>query len=293
MTTPRATAIPSYAIFGKQVTPNTHALVKRFPLLDHVYANSEASIDGHYWTAAADVSDYVHRTGGRTTPAASCPTTRRSTRSPTPRPASSSTRPSEQGISWVNSARRSRRLCRCSRTTDRTTPRTPRVRSNRKFTQSDLGSLARRLLTTPFIGDGRPDHRSDVPRLYDSSKPAGARRALGVALRLLQDEVRGPGSADTLPAVQLHDTRRTTTPTAPPRAAHSPRAMVAENDYGAGADHRPDLAFEVWSSSAIFVDRGRLAGRLDHEDAHRIPAAVVSPYAKSGAWSAPATTCSP
>ena len=33
--------------------------MQRFPLLDHVYANSEASIDGHYWTAAGAVSDYV------------------------------------------------------------------------------------------------------------------------------------------------------------------------------------------------------------------------------------------
>ena len=32
---------------------------ERFPLLDHVYANSEASIDGHFWTSAAAVSDYV------------------------------------------------------------------------------------------------------------------------------------------------------------------------------------------------------------------------------------------
>ena len=39
--------------------PEPHALVQRFPLLDHVYANSEASIDGHYWTAAGAVSDYV------------------------------------------------------------------------------------------------------------------------------------------------------------------------------------------------------------------------------------------
>src|SRR5262249_44241597 len=53
---------PNYAIFGKDVPPNAHALVDRFPLLDHFYADSEASIDGHYWTAAADTSDYVHRT---------------------------------------------------------------------------------------------------------------------------------------------------------------------------------------------------------------------------------------
>src|SRR5205085_11872590 len=46
-------------LFPKTITPNAHALAKRFPLLDHVFANSEASIDGHFWTSAADVSDYV------------------------------------------------------------------------------------------------------------------------------------------------------------------------------------------------------------------------------------------
>ncbi len=52
---------PRLALFGPDVTPNAHALTTRFPLLDHVYANSEASIDGHFWTSAASVSDYVHK----------------------------------------------------------------------------------------------------------------------------------------------------------------------------------------------------------------------------------------
>ena len=50
---------PKLTLFGENITPNLHALAKRFPLLDHVYANSEASIDGHFWTAAGAVSDYV------------------------------------------------------------------------------------------------------------------------------------------------------------------------------------------------------------------------------------------
>ena len=56
---PRGDGDPGLTLFGQNVTPNLHALAKRFPLLDHVYANSEASIDGHYWTAAGAVSDYV------------------------------------------------------------------------------------------------------------------------------------------------------------------------------------------------------------------------------------------
>src|SRR3954464_9297975 len=64
---------PKLAIFGAQVTPNAHALAGRFPLVDHVYANSEASIDGHFWTSAAKTSDYVHKAwfanyGGRGRP---------------------------------------------------------------------------------------------------------------------------------------------------------------------------------------------------------------------------------
>src|SRR5581483_4153619 len=58
---PRGDADPGLTLFGRRITPNIHALVKRFPLLDHVYANSQASIDGHFWTAAAKVSDYVNK----------------------------------------------------------------------------------------------------------------------------------------------------------------------------------------------------------------------------------------
>ena len=57
----RGNSDPHLTIFGQDVTPNLHALVTRFPLLDHVFANSEASIQGHFWTSAASVPDYVDR----------------------------------------------------------------------------------------------------------------------------------------------------------------------------------------------------------------------------------------
>ena len=48
-------------LFGNDVTPNLHALATRFPLVDHVYANSEASQQGHMWTSAANVSDHMEK----------------------------------------------------------------------------------------------------------------------------------------------------------------------------------------------------------------------------------------
>jgi YVTN family beta-propeller protein len=64
----------SLAIFGdgsaasrpgdspQEITPNAHALVQRFGLLDRFFVNSEASPDGHNWTDAAFSSDYVDKT---------------------------------------------------------------------------------------------------------------------------------------------------------------------------------------------------------------------------------------
>ena len=40
---------PSLAVFGAAVTPNAHALVKRFPLFDNFYDPSRQSADGHQW----------------------------------------------------------------------------------------------------------------------------------------------------------------------------------------------------------------------------------------------------
>lgn len=44
---------PSMAVFGAKVTPNAHAIVKRFPLLDNFYDPSRQSADGHNWIVQA------------------------------------------------------------------------------------------------------------------------------------------------------------------------------------------------------------------------------------------------
>ncbi|MGZ3517807.1 MAG: hypothetical protein ACXVAM_11595 [Vulcanimicrobiaceae bacterium] len=47
--------------FGRNVTPNQHALSERFGLLDNAYANSQVSADGHNWTDTAFANDYLER----------------------------------------------------------------------------------------------------------------------------------------------------------------------------------------------------------------------------------------
>jgi len=43
----------SLAVFGGAATPNMHAIIKRFPLLDNFYTPSRQSADGHQWIVEA------------------------------------------------------------------------------------------------------------------------------------------------------------------------------------------------------------------------------------------------
>jgi hypothetical protein len=48
-------------LFGRDVTPNRHALAEQFVLLDNLYCNGEVSQDGHPWTTAAYATDFGQR----------------------------------------------------------------------------------------------------------------------------------------------------------------------------------------------------------------------------------------
>ena len=57
-------------LFPESITPNQHAIVKDFVLLDNFYVDAEVSADGHNWSTAAYANDYVEKTwvtsyGGR------------------------------------------------------------------------------------------------------------------------------------------------------------------------------------------------------------------------------------
>jgi YVTN family beta-propeller protein len=52
----------SLCIFPEKVTPNIHALVNQFVLLDNFYVDAEVSADGHNWSMGAYANDYVEKT---------------------------------------------------------------------------------------------------------------------------------------------------------------------------------------------------------------------------------------
>jgi len=52
---------PDLCVFGEEVTPNQHALSRRFVLLDNTYCSGILSADGHEWCDSGVVTDYLEK----------------------------------------------------------------------------------------------------------------------------------------------------------------------------------------------------------------------------------------
>ena len=57
-------AEPSLCTFPEEITPNHHALAKRFGILDNYYCNGVLSADGHSWATEGNVTPYLERAFG-------------------------------------------------------------------------------------------------------------------------------------------------------------------------------------------------------------------------------------
>jgi hypothetical protein len=63
----------------------------------------------------------------------------------------------------------------------------------------------------------------------------------------------------------------------------TPQSMMADNDYALGQMVDTISHSSIWKNSLILVIEDDSQDGADHVDAHRIPAFVISPYAKRGA----------
>ena len=283
---PRGDGDPKLTLFGEDVTPNAHALARRFPLLDHVYANSEASIDGHFWTSAAAVSDYVVRSwhanyAGRQRPydfgvySVTWPSQRFLFDQAT-----------KQGISWFNYGEA---IAGTVPLNDR--DRRPRETAEvaAKFAQSDLGQLAPGPQLDPpapcFANNASSGGTNviSMQEVFDSSRPPGANPANTESrFECFKERFEQQLADGEVPAFNYitlpNDHTAGTTP-----GARTPTAMIAENDLALGEIVDLISNSEIWERSLILVIEDDSQDGADHVDAHRIPALAISPYTKRGA----------
>jgi DNA-binding beta-propeller fold protein YncE len=268
-------------IFGKRITPNIHALVRRFPLLDHVYANSEASIDGHFWTSAAAVSDYVQKNWEQNYAGRNRPYDFGVYSITWPGTGFLFDRAEKQGIPYFNFGEAiAGTVPFTSLDKDNTQAQASLV--GKKFAKSDLGAGG----NTP--GNCYPNDASigtdaiNGQETYDSSVPKGAPPSSESRYRCFSQRFQQWTLTNSVPKfvymVLPSDHTNGLSP-----GARTPRSMVAENDYGLAQITSLISHSSIWRSSAIFVLEDDSQDGADHVDAHRMPAAVFSPYAKRGA----------
>ena len=272
---PRGDGEPGLALLGKEITPNIHALVQRFPLLDRTFADSDASPDGHQWTTGATITPYVQRVWAQTYARRGRPVDFYSYSISWPGSGFIFDALERNGISWANLGEaRTGVIAHPDR--DRTPALTALVKA--KAAHSDLGppdgcfpnNIAQ------LLGE------AEVRPIFDSTPPVGASlRAISrmACFRTTLDRWIATGTTPRFTYMILpSDHTRGPIP-----GQRTPRAMVAENDWAVGqlvdtVSHSP-----IWPHTAIFIIEDDAQNGADHVNAHRMPALVISPYARRGA----------
>jgi YVTN family beta-propeller protein len=283
---------PKLTLFGNATTPNLHALSQRFPLLDHVYANSEASQQGHMITSAANVTDHMEKSWNQITNVFGNYGARG--------------RPLENGVLAVSfppkgflfdQALRDKvsffnygeayagdfplpypQVSLLANTFDKDRGPMEIAAAQAKFDRSDFGPTIRDGDCFPngfYIG-------ADIltgKQIYDSSLPAGTdgeSRTDCFRAKFAQQLAAGSVPAFNYLTLTNDHTQGLSSGT------RTPQAMIADNDLGTAQIIDTISHSSIWPESAIFVLEDDSQDGADHVDAHRIPALVVSPYAKTG-----------
>ena len=265
-------------IFGQNVTPNLHSLVARFPLLDHVFANSEASVQGHYWTAAAIVPDYVDRNWVHVYAGRGRPNDSGIFAVTFPGNGFLFNQAERQGISYFN----------YGEGFGASGPTVPDRNRTAEVLAAEQAVAAHSDLGPPLTADGTfPSDLSigtslDGKEVFDCSLPAGAPAGSYSRVDSFRARFEAQLAADSVPTLNYicltSDHTRGTQPGFP-----IPVAMVADSDLAIGQIVDMISHSDIWSSSAIFIVEDDSQDGADHVDAHRIPVAVISPYAREGA----------
>ncbi len=302
---------PSLVMYGKDVTPNAHALAAQFGLLDNFYDSGEVSGDGHVWSNAAITSDYTEQTIQLSY--------RGKERSYDYEGTVAGERPLDQGIPdinepgggyvWQNAARHGLSIRNYGEFSPTTWCRALASASPTEGpAESDEAACERRAIKKGealpgFLGDpkGAPSPWPwdvPVPAFNSATKPElrdhfnkrypwfnllypdqfRADIFLEDVAQWIKDRQAGRDTMPNLMTMSLSDDHTNGTTAAGPR----PRASVADNDLALGRIVEAISNSPYWDDTAIVVLEDDAQNGADHVDAHRSVALVISKYAPKG-----------
>jgi YVTN family beta-propeller protein len=261
----------SLAVFGDNatfgsVTPNAHALVQRFPLLDNFYDPSRQSADGHNWIvqAMAPYSDDIQS-----------PDWLRDY----PSNGGDALAYQKKGHLWDVAAAAGVKVKNYGEYIEYNTFLTPAKNTTEpSWTDFYDDTLAYESGKEPqlYYYNTVSSH-TPLPNLYKVTVQNYPQFDLGIPdqfrFDIWNEDFQNDVQHGTVPQLEFMWISSDHTG-GPPTA----QAMQADNDLALGRfvdaiSHSP-----IWSSSAIFVEEDDAQDGADHVDGHRSPGYVISPY---------------
>ncbi len=247
--------------FGQKVTPNMHKLVNNYVLLDNYKASGKCSSEGHVWTDASIVTDYIEKN------------VRAWFRSYTHVLYDAMAYP-KTGFLWDNaldhgkSVRIYGEACK------------PVWQGNKSWTDIYNGFLKNRPLkfTNHTTIDRVGTVLSPLYPGYDSHNIPDVLRAKAFIYELKEFEKREGNTLPELTIIALPDDHTAGTSSKHP----TPRAMVADNDYALGQIMDALTKSRFWKNTVVFITEDDSQSGWDHVSAYRTVGTVVSAYTKTG-----------
>jgi YVTN family beta-propeller protein len=232
---------PSLTLFGRDVTPNQHALAEQFVLLDNLYCSGEVSQDGQPWTTSAYANEFTQR-------------------------------------AWTLSYSKHGGVDTSGGIAEQSTPFIWELAREHGLTVKTFGMGNRRGVAE--VRSTRFERRPSDPQVEQRPASNQALRARDYerADRFVEEfqEMDRDGTVPNFMFMSLGENHTSgTTPD-----AYTPKAQVASNDVAVGKIVEAISKSKVWSTFAIFIIEDDAQNGPDHVDSHRTAGLVISPYVK-------------
>ncbi len=250
---------PDLCIFGQQVTPNTHKLSEDFLLLDNFYVSGKCSAEGHQWTDASIVTDYIEknvRAWFRSYPHVQ---TDALVYAPT-------------GFLWDNALRNDVNVRIYGEAA------VPEFDKNLTWTNIYQDFLQGKTFDFKNVTTIKPVEKllSETFPAYDGHKIPDVLRAKAFIDELNACEnMHGDQWPELMIVALPNDHTGGTRPGLP-----TPRAMVADNDLALGEIVQAISKSRFWENTVIFVTEDDSQAGWDHVSAYRTVGLVISPYSR-------------
>jgi YVTN family beta-propeller protein len=262
---------PKFLMYGRDITPNHHALAAKYVLLDNFYATGAISFDGHQWLEQGFVSDNVER-------------------ALTSHPRgyawnlSDALDVSPAGFIWQHAQRPLD--VRIGGVLSLPIERDPKTQVARDINEDELRPWTEYWrLYQEGKWAGAVGSRAAVPALadvMDDRYPVNSMRISDqIRASVVEQELAEAEKSGHLPDLMVFgltsDHTMGTTPGSP-----TPSAMVSDNDLALGRIVEAISKSPFWSSSLILVVEDDAQNGVDHVDGHRTVALAIGPSVKRG-----------